>query len=381
MAKIKGFLEFCNEEVHPKVLGALQKAPQNLVLPSVIKAHRTLRAQGQDPGLAPGKPESKSGGIKPAKGSSRAVLGVKKPHKVVIDGEEAHVKSIVKMAYQGRKKINVGVEQNKIESHPNVQKHSVLKKQRDGSFKFNKKGVVPPVFSVGNNHSYLHAGHADGLPGDERKFREIMKTRGHPNGMSQSAFLSAVGGYGSDKDMKHPQVKKFHEFKARTGISDFHNENFGVWTHPHSGEKHIVLRDAGFDDSMKKHYDWGKRSKGIQTIQRKAKFKSKQKLRKVNIRPLADKNQGKLDLDNPNVGKIRVVADTRAKYQAALGQKHKDKDQAKAQEAYKQLKDQKVTHTPGPITMIKKHAEYGKGKIGVGTRDAHLRRFINAKRK
>jgi hypothetical protein len=60
--------------------------------------------------------------------------------------------------------------------------------------------------------------------------------------------------YPSQHDLKSPHIRKFRNFMKATGVRDFHDDNFGIWTHPHTGEEHLVLRDAGFDDITQKAY-------------------------------------------------------------------------------------------------------------------------------
>jgi hypothetical protein len=107
---------------------------------------------------------------------------------------------------------------------------------------------------VGTDDKYLHIGHADNIGYDD--FRKLTKSASHPRGLDPDQLESALH-LPSTRDLEHPLIRKFLAFKKKTGISDFNIDNFGLWTHPHTGEKHIVLRDAGFDRSTKDIYMGG----------------------------------------------------------------------------------------------------------------------------
>jgi hypothetical protein len=238
-----------HEKAHQNILGALKaKSPQ--VLDKVLKARDALPDGG---GLEKDQ--------QPRKGSSRAVLYAKNDHVAKVDGKVVSMKGIVKMAHDDHHDIKVGQDQNRVEASVAIQKHATLVRDKKGGFKTNKNGVVPPVFKHGNNHTFIHAGHAEDTSYDE--IQHLTKTADHPNGLSLGQLDSAShptrqSYRKSDPIYKHPLVKKLKKFRKETGVSDFHSGNIGVWTHPHTGEKHLVIRDAGFNQSVaNKHYGHG----------------------------------------------------------------------------------------------------------------------------
>lgn len=247
--KIKLKRKHITEKAHQNIIGALKaKSPE--VLDKVLKARDSLPDGG---GLEPHQ--------EPAKGSSRAVLYAKNDHVAMVDGKSATMKGVVKMAHDDHYDVKVGQDQNKVESSAKIQKHAVLVRDGKGGFKTNKNGVVPPVFKHGNNHTFIHAGHADDV--SHQEFRRLTKTKSHPDGIALDQLDDASHPTrkvykATDKIHQHPLVKAFKKFRKETGISDFHPGNFGAWTHPHTGEKHIVIRDAGYDSGVaKKHYGHG----------------------------------------------------------------------------------------------------------------------------
>lgn len=269
--KLKSFLEAqFNEDVHPKVLGALRVDPPR-VLDNVLKARDDLKKT----------PDTNSGlaDHEPAKGSSRAVLQVKNDHKAVVDGKHASLKGIVKMAYgmKGNHGKLTGQMQNKVEASKHVQKFATLVRDGKKGFKTNPDGVVPPLFSHGNDHSFIHIGHADNVSREE--FQELTKTKSHPGGITTSHVTWATdpkekNNRSYDHVRSHPLVQKVAKFRKATKIADFHQDNWGVWTHPHTSEKHLVLRDAGFNRQVAKDYGYGGNIKTVKDYNPTAATKS-----------------------------------------------------------------------------------------------------------
>jgi hypothetical protein len=244
--KLKSLKQHIKESpIHPRVKSAIDHAPDDLVLHSAKGAYRRLRGQKIDSGIK----SSKS-----PKGSSRAVLNTRE-HDIILDGKPAKVPGVLKMVIKGsREKIEgrrVGVLQNKAEGSKEIQKHATMVQLKSGKWKTNPKGVVPPVLAMGTNDKYLHMGHARNASHDD--IRRLTKSDVHPNGLAGYDLMDRIE-YPERKDLKSPIVKKFRRFMKATGVSDFHQDNMGIWTHPHTGEEHLVLRDAGFDNTTKKAY-------------------------------------------------------------------------------------------------------------------------------
>lgn len=244
--KLKTLKQFTKESVlHPKVRSALDHAPDDLVLPAAKGAFRRLRGQRIDSGI--------KSSVSP-KGSSRAVLNTRE-HDIVLDGKPAKVAGVLKMVYKGtRARVGgqrLGTLQNKAESSSLIQQHATMVQQPDGSWKTNPNGVVPPVIQRGTGDKYLHMAHARDATYEDVK--RLTKSKAHPNGIDPWS-LSDYFEYPRKEDLTNPVVKKFHEFSRATGVRDFHEDNIGVWTHPHTGKEHLVLRDAGFDPTIAKAY-------------------------------------------------------------------------------------------------------------------------------
>lgn len=244
--KLKSLKQHIKEApIHPRVKSALDHAPEDLVLHSAKAAYRRLKGEKIDSGIKSSKT---------AKGSSRAVLNTRE-HDIVLDGKPAKVPGVLKMVHKGgREKYEghrLGVHQNRAEGSDYIQRHATMVKQQDGTWVTNPKGVVAPVLAKGTGDKYLHMAHARNASNDDVK--RLTKTDTHPDGISKYDFGDYVE-YAGKKDLAHPIVKKFHDFHKATGVGDFHEDNLGIWTHPHTGEEHLVVRDAGFDDYVQHAY-------------------------------------------------------------------------------------------------------------------------------
>jgi hypothetical protein len=314
--KIKLKRKHITEKAHQNIMGALKaKSPQ--VLDKVLAARDSLPDGG---GLEPHQ--------EPAKGSSRAVLYAKNDHVAMVDGKSATMKGIVKMAHDDHHPIHVGQDQNRVEASAKIQKHATLVRDKKGGFKTNPNGVVPPVFKHGNNHTFIHAGHADDV--SHQEVRRLTKTKALPDGLSFDQLDDAShpkrrAYKATDKIYQHPLVKALKKFRKDTGIGDLHPGNFGAWTHPHTGEKHLVLRDAGFDHSVaKKHYGGWDAPSGAKSPQHLTQATGSMGLAPAKT-PVASKRQMSLDVNQKQHWKQEARAakppNTQQKYDAAMGDK------------------------------------------------------------
>jgi hypothetical protein len=61
---------------------------------------------------------------------------------------------------------------------------------------------------------------------------------------------------------EHPLVEKALDMCINTGThpSDFTKRNLGIWTHPVTGEKHIVASDSGFSLDVLRKYQQARRA-------------------------------------------------------------------------------------------------------------------------
>jgi hypothetical protein len=173
----------------------------------------------------------------------------------------------------------LGEHQNLVEAdNYSAQHHSILRPTHDDAkgnnthFETNtESGVLPPLLGSHPEGQHIHVGRVAKLgPGE---FRGLTKTEGFPKGISHTEFYDAINEhyyaahgqkhYGTtpqsriEKVQEHPLVEKFHNFIASTGghPGDYNPRNLGTWTHPHTGEKHIVASDYGFSTEVAKHYD------------------------------------------------------------------------------------------------------------------------------
>ena len=150
----------------------------------------------------------------------------------------------------------------------------ITKDHQTGHYHSNSEsGIFPPLIDHDDdNHEWTHVGHVDKVTG--AKFRSLTKTESHPKGISHSEFCGALervwnkdhGKYwdqGSDREKQldhiesHPLVQKFLDHQRNLGFPphDYRQMgNMGVWTHPVSGEQHIVARDHGFNEDVMKAY-------------------------------------------------------------------------------------------------------------------------------
>jgi hypothetical protein len=257
------------EEVHPQIEAAAKGAYTPSRLANVSKTIRNLLKTGADTGLQDSKPK---------KGSSRAVYFPTEPAHVTIDGAQTNMPHVMKVAFHGTldshtedKKDHglLGESQNRHEVGAS-QDYATLKKNPDGSFRHNPEGFLPPLLSKSDNHEYISVGRVEPLKSGE--FRSLTKNEDFPKGISHKEFYDAVNKnwqesngqnhYSSiseeklEKVSEHPLVNRAIDFSLGTDThpADFNPRNLGVWTHPVTGEKHIVASDAGFSRFVAKRY-------------------------------------------------------------------------------------------------------------------------------
>lgn len=189
-------------------------------------------------------------------GASRLYFKLNKPETMVIDGKKADVTTGMKLAYLGSMDIHhidTGLKQNMTESDPTLEPHQILQKQSDGSFKTNDDGIILPVLSHHENHTWNHVIHVDPIS-DTNKLEHHTKTPEYPEGISV-ADLDNIFYYRNNKNSlskeDHPFVKSIKRLVKSHNISthDFSSDNIGIWTHPHTGKKYPVLLDFGLKRS------------------------------------------------------------------------------------------------------------------------------------
>lgn len=264
-----------NEELHPDIKNVInnENIPAHHKHKAMASLFRSLLKNGVDTGLQDGKPK---------KGSSRAVYFPKDADDITIDGTPSKMKSVLKIAYPGTlDKYNdsgmlFGEHQNIAEASRFVQHtHGMIRQEDDGSYSTNEHGVLAPVIHAHPEGHYLHMGQID--PVKEGDFRKHTQTPEFPKGISHKEFYDAVNQHyaeshgrnhnGSTSDERleqvheHPLVQNTIDFVNLTGAHpvDFDKRNMGVWTHPVTGKKHVVLSDYGYNTGLATEYTRARR--------------------------------------------------------------------------------------------------------------------------
>jgi hypothetical protein len=221
------------------------------------------------------------------KGSSRAYVPLKDKENITLDDKPAQLKTGMKVAIRAtldkthnRKKydnMSLGQMQNEAEGGDhfvNSNYRIITKDHHTGHYHSNSEsGIFPPQIDHDHDHhEWSHVGHVDKIEG--KKFRELTKTESHPKGISHSEFCETLErdwdrihgkhwdrGPEKEKAMdhieSHPLVQKFLDHQRNTNAppNDYRQMgNMGVWTHPHTGEQHIVARDHGFSQKVMNAY-------------------------------------------------------------------------------------------------------------------------------
>jgi len=254
--------------------------------------------------------QKKEGDISPLygdiyEGSSRAYVGIKDPHKYILDEKPVSSPTGLKFvkrpdpeihdAMERLKKYGVlkyhslGQMQNKAENGKEelFGKYRVITKNRDGSYSSNPNGLLPPLYEHDDaQHLWSHVGESRPLKNRELsditrspelpEFKRLTKHELYPEGISLDDLSSALT-YAHKKRNKeehnyfelrnrnvyddllenHPFIKALDEFHehTKTPPHDLSQQaNWGVWRHPTTGKNHLVVVDHGFSPEAKKVY-------------------------------------------------------------------------------------------------------------------------------
>lgn len=281
MSKLPRFRDFnvgtsiaLTEELHHAIRGWLDGSQDNAAnLHNKVTANiRTIAKRGEDTGLEDGKPK---------KGSSRAVYFPKEPHKTVVDGKEVQIPSALKIAYEGtldkhreRGESLLGEHQNAQENSYHAREYGVLKPvsgdNHRHSFETNPHGVFVPVLDHHDDHHWYLHGRVDKLGAGD--FQSLTKTKEFPKGISHKDFYDAVNLHHDDAHgtsrisgdqeahlrniQTHPFVENVTDAMFSTGMhpGDLTKSNMGVWNHPITGQKHLVVSDYGYSNEVPKLY-------------------------------------------------------------------------------------------------------------------------------
>lgn len=241
-------------------------------LNAVTKTARKLIAGGHDTGLEDTKPK---------KGSSRAVFFPKEHKHIELDGQKVSTPSVVKIAFAGhldkynKSGVLLGTHQNKIESdHYINHNYAVIREHphpdHAGKFVSNEHGILPPHFGHHPEHDHLEMGRVEKVTA--KGFKDATKTPDFPKGISHKEFHDAVmhnwaSAHGKDhytdtpvhhleKLQDHPLVENVNHFVGDTQNhpGDMRPANMGIWHHPVTGKKHVVISDFGYSNEIAKHY-------------------------------------------------------------------------------------------------------------------------------
>lgn len=290
MKTFSAFLTYLNdmpvisEEIHQNIKAVLDNdnIHPSQKLAQMSKHIRAAIKKGEDTGLEDAKPK---------KGSSRAVFFPKEPTKVKLDGKDAHLHTALKVAFPGHlDKYNksgalLGEHQNMVEGdHATNHHYGILKHvgtDADGTKKYetnHEHGILAPMLHAHEEGHHIHFGKIDPIKAGD--FKNLTKTKEFPKGISHQEFYDNLNhhyqeahgnkhyGPTSEDRIKHlddhPLVYKAHDFVFGTGShpGDLNKRNMGVWTHPHTGEKHIVISDYGFNGDVARHYHDARREQG-----------------------------------------------------------------------------------------------------------------------
>ena len=268
------------EELHPELRNVIDNPnlPAHHKHNAMVRLYRTLLKKGMETGLADTKPK---------KGSSRAVYFPSEPDDITIDGQKTKMRSVLKIAYPGRLDpynktgLLFGEHQNIAEGNRHLQdSYGMLKLNEDGTYKTNPNGILAPVIHAHESGHYLHMGQISPIRAGD--FRNLTKTEDFPKGISHNEFYDAcnhefdeANGYRNrfsddyaeklEKIKEHPLTSMAISFSFHHGThpGDFVKGNMGIWEHPVTGSKHIVISDYGADANLVREYNRARMAKYI----------------------------------------------------------------------------------------------------------------------
>lgn len=241
----------------------------------MAKKIKELTSRGENTGIEGNMP----------KGSSRAYLPIKEHVDINLDNRPTKLKTGLKVAIRAKLDkhhkaqkydgMSLGQLQNEAEGGDHLinSHYRIITKDEKGNYHTNtESGIFPPQIDHDHDtHEWSHVGHVDKV-GDG--FRNVTRTATHPLGISHKEFVDSLervwnkdhGKYWErtpekekhlDHIESHPLVQKFIDHQKNFGFPphDYRQiNNMGMWTHPHTGEKHIVARDHGYSKNVMDAY-------------------------------------------------------------------------------------------------------------------------------
>lgn len=265
------FDSIITEELHPEIKQILTSndiEPEHRFTVLTRKIRQLIR-NGQDTGLTDDRPK---------KGSSRAVMFMSEPHRAIVDGRETEIPHVLKMSFNGsldKYRDNDTQLLGDLQNHHEIdnREHSMLVEVGHNRFETNPNGFLPPILDFHDYGNWMSVGKISPLVAG--KFRELTKTPDFKRGISDREFrislqhhVAAAHGdrlpswfyeipESKAEDLgEHPLVNKALNFcvESNTSPNDFARRNMGIWTHPLTGNQHIVAADAGFSNDVLKAY-------------------------------------------------------------------------------------------------------------------------------
>lgn len=268
------------ESLHPELQSIVAQQTRSYGTPKqtqLAKKIKELTNRGEQTGIEGNMP----------KGSSRAYIPIKEPEQITLDNKPTKIRTGMKVAIRAsldkmHKKakydnMSLGQLQNEAEGGDhfvNSNYRIITRDHHTGNYHSNhESGIFPPQIDHDHDgHEWTHVGHVDKITG--KTFRDLTKTESHPKGISHSEFCEVLErtwnrdhGKHWDRGAKkedamdhiesHPLVQKFldHQQNLDAPPHDYRQiGNMGVWTHPHTGEQHIVARDHGFSQNVMNAY-------------------------------------------------------------------------------------------------------------------------------
>jgi hypothetical protein len=265
-------LPLISEELHQSiqnVLNADHIEPQ-YKLHHITTAIRGAIKRGEDTGLEDAKPK---------KGSSRAVFFPKEPTKLKIDGHDTQMHTALKVAFPGQldkyrhsDEPLLGEEQNRVEGdHWTNSQYGVLRQgDRHDEYHTNEHGFLAPMLHAHDEGHYVHFGKIEPVKAGD--FKAHTKAPGFEKGISHDEMFDYLNHHYSEAHgqkhygktsperieqlEQHPMLERMHDWMLNTGAhpADLNKRNMGVWTHPVTQKKHIVVSDYGFTGDVAKMY-------------------------------------------------------------------------------------------------------------------------------
>lgn len=272
------------EELHSELQAIMDSdtIPTGAKLTHLTSKARQLIKTGQETGLENAKPK---------KGSSRAVFFPRDHKTIILDGKETKIPTAIKIAFSGQldpftgDSMLLGEHQNHVEKDYLVQHHySIIKHIRHNEYETNPKGILMPIISAHPDNHYLEVGRCERM--DSSSIRAYTKNEKFKRGLTHAQiydtlntdYVEAHGKYSVHYSVikptdfeairEHPHVENMIDMMHLSGMhpADLSPSNMGIWVHPHTGVRHPVILDYGFNKEIGKLYTAARRKFNLHRI-------------------------------------------------------------------------------------------------------------------